>query len=247
MGTGDAVLVGSGWDGLSAGAADLKAIWAVAEKDLCVSEPGGPADVFLWEHSKRVVKAIPHILKVLGIGHEEVDCVALFAAALYHDGGWVVQAREGTISRWDILSRPTSDLQRDLGAGLAEERLAGMLSPTCLETAGAAIRGMNLRKADLPEAIILAEADNLDETGPMAFWQMVRQKASKGKGIEACTEAWYSRQEYHFWEARLARFRYDVVRELAERRLRALDQFIETVSSLSQGEDLIKMAGGAQT
>ena len=236
MGSGDRAGMGSGWDGL---AADAGVIWAGAEKALSVAEPGGPVDVFLWEHTRRVVRAIPHILKIVGGSGPELDRTALFVAALYHDAGWAMQVREATITRWDVLSRPTTEGQRELGAGLAEEHLAGRLSPACLETVSMAIRGINARTTDLPEAQMLAEADNLDEIGPLALWQMVRQNASKGRCIEACIGTWHSRQEYHFWEVMLKRFRFEPVRRLAEKRLQALDQFIQTVASLSRGDDLM--------
>lgn len=239
MGSGEGAGIGPGWGDLPA---EAKAIWARAEKTMSLVEPGGLVDVFLWEHSKRVVDSIPDILNIAGIQAEELDRMALFTAALYHDAGWIDQVRDGSISRWDILAQPTSDDQRGLGAGLARKQLADRLPAPCLETAEAAIRALNKRDVSLPEGQILAEADSLDEIGPMAFWQMARSNTSKGRGIEACIDAWHKRQEYNFWGLRLERFRFEPTRQLAEKRLRVMDQFIRSMAALARGEDLTAQA-----
>jgi hypothetical protein len=220
----------------------VRQVWALAKEDLTVREPGGPPDVFLWEHTRRVVDSIPPLLGLLKDKVGEPDRVALFTAGLYHDAGMASQVRDGTLSRWDVLSRPATELQLELAAGQAEERLAGRLPGSSLETALSVIRGLNSRDAGLPEIHVLADADGLDQIGPLAFWQAVRLNAVRGKGVQACVDAWLSQQEYHFWEARLDRFRFDAVRRVAEKRLEALHTFLRAAAAMSRAEDLDAVA-----
>ncbi|UCG32853.1 MAG: HD domain-containing protein [Phycisphaerales bacterium] len=235
MGSAGLADLAGGWEDLPPG---VRQIWALAEEDLTVQETDGPVDVFLWEHTKRVVASIPSVLRLLGEKAGETDRVALFVAGLYHDAGMAFQVRDGTLSRWDVLSRPGTDVQQELAAGRAEERLAGRISGNSLETAINVIRGLHSRDAQLPEIHVLADTDGLDQIGPLALWQTVRLNAFRGKGVQDSVDHWLSQQEYHFWEARLGRFRFAVMRKLAERRLEALDRFLRAVAALSRGEDL---------
>lgn len=234
MRNGDASQIPPGWECL---ADEVRCAWTKAAKDLVIVEPGGVTDVFLWEHTVRVVASIPAILRSVKVP-EELDRSALFGAALYHDAGWAVQVGEGRADRWDVLSKPLDDLRRELAASLLAERLMSCLSPGSLERACSAIREANTRGELIAEARVLSDADNLDEFGPLAFWQLVRQKAASGRGIEACVEFWHSQQEYHFWQARLEWFHFEPVRKLAEQRLELLEHFVGLVSRLSRGEDL---------
>lgn len=235
MGSAGLAVSAGGWGDLPP---SVRQIWTLAEADLTVREAGGPVDVFLWEHAKRVVASIPPVLRLLGETAGEPDRVALFAAGLYHDAGIAFQVRDGTLSRWDILSRPATDVQQELAAGLVEERLAGHLPGSSLDLAIQVIRGLHSRDAVLPEIHVLADVDGLDQIGPLAFWQAVRLNASRGKGVQACVDAWLSQQEYHFWEARLDRFRFEAIRKLAQRRLESLDCFLRAVAASLRGEDL---------
>lgn len=232
---GDAAQIPPGWEHLPA---ETVRAWSKAAADLTITDAGGVTDVFLWEHTARVVASIPTILGVPEIPSEELDRSALFAAALYHDAGWAIQVRDGEANRWDVLSRPLDDLRRDLAASLVVERLGDCLSAGSLERAVATIRQVNQRGTSVIEARVLSDAENLDEFGPLAFWQLVRQKSANGRAIEACIDFWHSQQEYHFWQARLEWFHFEPVRRLAEKRLGLLEQFIARVREQSRGEDL---------
>jgi len=219
--------------------AETDPLWQRAKADLVVLDAGGVHDTFLWEHSVRIARAAAQMLAYPELAEANVDRLALLAAALYHDAGWVIQFREHQISRWDILSRPTTDLQRELAAHWLEERGAELLPQRSLETACAAVRACNSRKAESLETQVLAESESLDEFGPLAFWRLVRRHAAEGRGIEAAIEAWNRQHEYHFWEARIKEgFRFDSVRRIARGRLSVLESFLAAIAVQHAGEDL---------
>jgi HD superfamily phosphodiesterase len=224
--------------------ASLEAIWRQAKADLVIRGKKGEVDTFLWEHSARVARSAAMIAGLPDVNVRPVDPLALAAAALYHDAGWVVQYREGLWAASEILSRATSDLQRELAAGLLENRLGSMLNTRSRETAALTIRRAGERDAALAEVQILAEAAALDEIGIMAFWQTVRRCTVEGKGIRSVLETWKRQKEYHFWEARVAdAFRFGSVRELACRRLQRFGEFMDELERQYEGEDLSRLAG----
>jgi hypothetical protein len=156
-----------------------------------------------------------------------------------------MQVRDRTTDRFEMLAKPTSDMQRELGAGLVEEMLGDVAGARSIDIASRAIRQMNSRSTDMLEAQILSDAEGLDEIGPLFFWQMVRHQAARGRAIDACIEAWRSKQEYDFWNARLNRFRFDAVRRVARARLRALEQFVDAVTHQAHALDLQEIAQAA--
>ncbi len=224
------------------GMANLEAIWRQAQSDLVIRGKKGEVDLFLWEHSVRVARTAMMIVGLVDADAHPVDAMALAAAALYHDAGWVVQYREGLWQPSEILSRATSDLQRELGAAFLEERIGALLNPRSREIAAMTVRRLGERKADNPEAQVLAEANALDGIGMMAFCQMVRRCTSEGKGIHSLIDTWKRQKEYHFWEARVAdAFRFSCVQELARRRLQQFAHFMDELERQHSGDDTAQL------
>ena len=105
----------------------LDAIRARAQRNLVLVTREGLRDVRLWEHSQRVTETAFKIAQLPGVPADNVDGVVLLVVGLYHDAGWVVQCSEDEISRESIGTKPTSPLQRDLGAVLMEENMKELL------------------------------------------------------------------------------------------------------------------------
>lgn len=213
-------------------------LWARAREDLVVVYDQDREDVFLWEHAVRVARAVGQIAQGPELREAALDHHALTAAALYHDTGWIVQFRDGTVSHADILANPTSDLQRDLGVSLMEKRLADLLPARVLRRAAECIRGLQQRDKALPETRILSDADNLDQIGTLFLWRLVRRYVAEGKGVQAALDTWRCRQQYGYWQARLDKFCFESVRELARKRFSALADFMAALDREHDGEDL---------
>ncbi|MFH0980422.1 MAG: HD domain-containing protein [Planctomycetota bacterium] len=223
--------------------ADQSPIWECARRDLVLIDPDGNQDVFLWEHSQRVAQNARHIAALPGVPVRRIDATALEAAALYHDAAWACQFRAGTVGRFEILGKPASDAQRALSAARLTEALAGRLKPRILETAGDLVRQLNDPHIEAVEVQILSDADNLDEIGSLALWNLVRRHTWEGKGVEAALKTWERQREFRFWEARINKsLRFEAVKQIACQRLKLLDQFMDLLARHHAGDDFLELA-----
>lgn len=219
-------------------------IWQRAKAELTLSDRSNVRDNFLWEHTLRVVRAARMLLEVPEIAAQSVDRTALQAAALFHGVGWALQCRDGLASRWEVLTRPTTEAQRDLSANWLARNGREYLSDRTLVLACTAIRLSNSRDAGTAESRVLTDAENLDSVGPLAFWQLVRRHSAEGKGVQAGVEAWNRQKEYNFWEARIKDgFRSEAARRIAYNRLDALQAFVEALCTHHRADDVAELIG----
>jgi len=219
-----------------------------ARAELTLGGPGKTLDLTLWEHSRRVMTNADLIANLPDVTNERVDRQALRVAALYHDAGWAVQVAAGQVPYQHVLIRPTTDIQHELAAELVESSLRHRLPPRTLERAARAIRGINNRKHDLVEAHILSDADNLDQIGPIGLLQSLRRAVVEGREVRQLVTAWQRQQEYHYWEARIREgIRFEAVRELAWRRLAAIEPFMLALSEQLESRDLAEVIRSVMT
>lgn len=184
-------------------------------------------DQWLWEHSLRVMNLTQKIATFPEIAAQNPDPTALAAAALFHDAGWVLEHQQGRYQRWQILTRPTNDIQRELAAAMLQEEGGHLLPASSTRLAVEAIRHCNNRQAELLEAQILAEAEALDEMGTTYILRQFRQYQAEGRPLQQLVDSWMRQKEYSYWEVRLNDgFRWDQVRQLARARLEAIDAFV---------------------
>ncbi|MCP4590997.1 MAG: HD domain-containing protein [bacterium] len=214
-------------------------IWERAERDLVTVDPQGSRDVWLWEHSKRVANNARRISALPDTPTQRLDPVALEAAALYHEAGWVCQYRQGLITRFDIMKLPTSEEQHEAAARLMAESLRGLLKPRTIETAALVLRQLDDRIIRAPETRILADADSLDEFGVLALCETIHRQTLDGQGIDAILLSWQRRREFGYWKARIGRsIHSEAVKCVAIQRIEQLDQFMSLLDSCHTGEDL---------
>jgi HD superfamily phosphodiesterase len=211
----------------------------LARQLLVVPIDESTSDLWLWEHAERVMQLANMIATLPEVTGQPLDSTALNAAALFHDAGWTVEYHQGRWKRWQLLSRPTNDIQRELGAAMLQEEAGHLLRTQTTRRACEAIRHCNDRRTDLLEARILAEAEALDEVGTMYLLRQVRQYQAEGRPIQQIVDSWQRQKEYHFWDLRLNDgFRYESVRELARARLQAVDSFVSALQRDIHGDDL---------
>lgn len=195
------------------------------------------SDLWLWEHTERVLRLTQMIAGLPDIGGEP-DLAALGAAALFHDAGWIVEYQQGKWKRWQLVSRPTNDKQRELGAALLQEEAAPLLAGPTARLAVDAIRQCNNHRTQLLEARIIAEAEALDEIGTIYLLRQFRLYQAEGRPLQQLVDSWQRQSEYQYWDLRLNDFRWDFTRELARRRLAAVDTFVQALRRDLHGEDL---------
>jgi hypothetical protein len=196
-------------------------------------------DLWLWEHSERVMRLVGLLARLPEVGAKAADPDALAVAALFHDAGWVLEYHQGRCERWQLLTRPTNDLQRELGAAMLLEEAGPLLAGPVAHRAAEAIRHCNDRKTNLLEACLLAEAEALDEVGVTYILRQFRQYQAEGRPLQQLADTWRRQQEYHYWEVRLNHsFRYETTRALARQRLAAVDAFMLALDRDLRGDDV---------
>jgi hypothetical protein len=196
-------------------------------------------DLWLWEHSERVMHLVQMLADLPEVGAKPADRAALALAALFHDAGWVLEYHQGRCERWQLLTRPTNDLQRELGAAMLLEEAGPLLPGPLAHLAADAIRQCNDRKTNLLEARLLAEAEALDEVGVTYVLRQFRQYQAEGRPLQQLADTWRRQQEYHYWDVRLKHsFRYETTRELARQRLAAVDAFMAALDRELHGDDV---------
>ena len=205
-------------------------------------------DTWLWEHAERVMHLTQLVARLPEFGGEKADLTALAAAALFHDAGWVLEFHQGRFERWQLLTRPTNDLQRELGAAMLQEEAGQLLGGPTARLAGDAIRQCNDRKTKLLEARILAEAEALDEVGVTYVLRQFRLYQAEGRPLQQLAETWQRQKEYRYWEVRLTEgFRCESTRALARRRLEAVDAFMTALARDLRGEDVAELLARQET
>lgn len=230
---------------------DLKPV-AAAAKDLLILGRDSPrGDRWLWEHARRVA----HLAQLLALlpevragGGPPPDPAMAAVAALFADAGWAVQVQRGEMKQWDVLNRPTSDIQRELGAGALQERAASLLPVGTVETAARAIRECNEKHTRLAEAQVLREAENLDEMGVMYVLRQFRkwQHQPDGQALEDLIARWRQLLEYSFWETEInLGLRWEASRRIARARLEAVEQFMVALARDLRASDLHDELGNA--
>ena len=182
---------------------DLESIQKTARSDLLLPTIDGSADVFLWEHSLRVARSAQHIARLPEARSLGADELSVFVAGLYHDAGWASRVKSGELDRMQVLLGPTVENDFETGALMLEQSLRGRVSPTVLQRAAVAVRTRQDRSSRSADAVVLAEAEALDEFGVLPLWLTVRRGAREGRGVEAAIESWVRKKEYRFWAARL--------------------------------------------
>ncbi len=224
----------------------LKAILPRARVLLRVPSNRPDGDLWLWEHSQRVMRLTGLLGRVPELSDERPDPTAAALAGLFHDAGWAIQAREGQVSHWQVLNRPTNDIQRELAANLLASELDGALPREVLDLAVEAIRQCNIRDTKLPEAQVVAEAESLDEIGVLYVLRQFRQYQAEGRPLEAVLANWARQREYRFWEARINEgLRFELSRQIARTRLEAVESFMSSLARDVSAADVTRALADA--
>ena len=219
----------------------IERIIPIARSLLTIDIAEGRRDLWLWERAERVFRLTQLIVQMPEISDKPVDRTALAAAGLFHCAAWVDQVHQDSSSRWQILARPTTDIQRELSAVLFQERAAHLLPADTARLAADAIRRCNDRATTLVEAQLLAEAENLDDLGMVHVLRQFRQYQVDGRPLRQITDTWERQKEYHYWEFRINDgLRFETTKRLARHRLQAVAEFMEALARDLGGLDVVQ-------
>jgi hypothetical protein len=217
----------------------LDAVVARAREHLVIIAVRDVPDLWLWERCLRLMRLTQLLTGVPELASERPDPTAAAVAGLFHDAGWALQVRSGQTAPWQVLTRPTNDIQRELAANLLQEIIAGLLPAETLELAVETLRQCNNRLTTMPEAQVVTEAANLDEVGVLYVLRQFRQNLAEGRPLEHLLSQWARLHEYKYWEARINDcLRFEISRRLAHQRLMAVEEFMSALSREMSGVDI---------
>jgi hypothetical protein len=219
----------------------LERVIPVARQLLTITIDDERRDLWLWERAERVMRLTQLLARIPEVANFSTDQAALGAAGLFHAAGWLTQIQQRRLNRWQVLARPTSDIQRELGAALLQEHVGALLPPKTARLAAEAVRQCNDRSTSLLEAQLLAEAENLDDMGTMYVLRQLRQCQGDARPLRQLVATWQRQQEYGYWEVRIRDgFRFETTRALARERLRAVAVFMEALARDLDGTDVLQ-------
>jgi len=206
----------------------------------------GVADAWLFEHSQRVMQLAVMLTELPELAGDRIDRLGVALAGLFAAAGWAVQASEDRVNRWQVLGRPTNDIQRELGASLMEEEIRHLVPADSLRQAALAIRQCNNRSADLREAQLVAEAEGLEGVGVLYVLRQFRQQQAEGRSLQHLLESWNRQREYRYWDTRIEEgLRFDATRKLARQRLAAIEEFMAALARDVAAGDVRSLLGPA--
>jgi len=218
----------------------LERIVPIARQLLVIQVDEEQRDPWLWERAWRVSRLTQLVGRIPEVADQPVELLALAVAGLFHCAGWATQAQQGRIGRWQLLARPTNEIQRELGAALLQEHAAHLLPPKVARLAAEAIRQCNDRNTSLLEAQLLAEAENLDDLSMLYVLRQFRQYQAEGRPLVQLVESWERQKEYRYWEVRVTEgLRFASTRELARQRLEAVEAFMRALTRDLSGADVV--------
>jgi hypothetical protein len=175
-------------------------------------DPRGSRGRRLLDNSARLCASVDHLL-TLNLVPTPVDAEALKLAC---------SALQLTLKHEGPGERRLPMTLRDRAESAAElliSSVEGGADAALLDRTASLLRQMPQRSPALPEARLLADAANLEDFGVTGLLNMMSSVTLAGDGLSQLVEACNTREQYGYWDARLARFHFPVVRALAERRL----------------------------
>lgn len=217
----------------------LERLITVARQLLTVALPDRAPETWVWEHSERVAALAQKLGAAPEVGDHSLDSLALSAAAFFHDAGWIVEFHQGRWQPWQLLTRPTNEIQRELGAAELQREAGSLLPAAAVSHAVEIIRHCNKRQTKLVEAVILAEAEALDDLSTLYILRQYRQYHGEGRPLRQIAETWQRQKEYGYWELRVQEYlRWETTRRLARQRLASVEQYMAALARDLRGDDV---------
>lgn len=180
---------------------------------LAAVDPRGAHGRRLLDNSSRLCSTVRHLLS-LGLIPAPADAEAIELAC---------SAMQLALRHASPQQRQPMTL-RDRAHSAAESLVSSVSAgsdPGLLDRAVRLLQQLPQRSPAVPEARLLADAVNLEDFGIAGLLALMTSMALAGDGISHFADACAAREQYGYWDARLARFHFDPVRKLAEQRLAA--------------------------
>jgi hypothetical protein len=222
---------------------ELDAIHQIAQKTLTFPSPSGGPDDWLWDRTLRILRNIEHICRLPELAEQaiSIDRFCLVAAAYFADSGLAYFASNQKTAG----QRPPADVTIDdlcnVSTQTVSDMLADVLTGTRIDKINKIITGSFNRFTDVTEAMVLSDGRGLEDLGAAGLLGGLRGQLIDGKSVSSMLESWKRKIEYGYWQARLKEsFRFSAVRQIAERRFAAVEQFMNQLATENTAGDMEK-------
>ncbi len=222
---------------------ELDAIHQIAQKTLTFSTPSGGRDDWLWDRTLRILLNIEHICRLPELAEKaiSIDRFCLVAAAYFADSGLAHFASNQKTAG----QRPPADITSadlcNVSTQTVSEMLADVLTGSRIDKINKIITGSFNRFTDVTEAMVLSDGRGLEDLGATGLLGGFRGQFIDGKSVSSVLESWKRKIEYGYWQARLKEsFRFSAVRQIAERRFAAVEQFMNQLAIENIAADIEK-------
>ena len=89
--------------------------------------------------------------------------------------------------------------------------------------------------------MVLSDGRGLEDLGAAGLLGGLRGQLIDGKSVSSMLESWKRKIEYGYWQARLKEsFRFSAVRQIAEWRFAAVEQFMNQLATENTAVDMEK-------
>jgi HD superfamily phosphodiesterase len=218
---------------------EIEPIMEIARGVLVGRSPLGQEDTFLYDHSLRVMHVAERLSHCREVATWRLDRFALSVAALFHQAATVRLEDERRTSTVYAAATMSAEDIKEYSAELAGDRLKEKLPPRQLELVQDIIRHAHDPATKTGEALLLSDADSLDDVGALGVWRELRRNILEGRAVEDAVRVWQRREQYGYWDSRLRdTFRLQTSRHLAQGRLAAARGFMEQLGRERDAADL---------
>lgn len=189
---------------------------------LATVDPRGTPGRRLLDNSSRLCTLVRHLL-TLNLIPTQADTAALDLAC----SALQLTLRHPQPGRGSTTLRDRAESAAELLLNHAPPDV----DPAVVDRTNRLLRQLPHRSPASPEARLLADAVNLEDFGLTGVLSLMTSLALAGDGVSHLLDAWSTRERYGYWDARLAGFHFDAVRQLALQRLAHARQFCSTLRS----------------
>ena len=220
---------------------ELDTIHQIARETLTFPSPSGGHDDWLWDRTLRILQNVEHICRLPELAEQaiSIDRFCLVAAAYFADSGLAHFAG----NRKAAGQLPPADVTNanlcKVSTQTVSDALADVITGTRIDKINKIITGSFDRFTDITEAMVLSDGRGLEDLGAAGLLGGIRGQLIDGKGVSGMLESWKRKVEYGYWQARIEEsFRFAVVRQIAEQRFSAAEQFMNQLAMENTAGDL---------
>ncbi len=191
---------------------------------------------YIWDKVKRIVANARTISKMPEIAESNINADSLRTAAYFCETGILGKDRD---KGYHLNSKNNSFDYLSVSVDIAQEKLKSKLDSAKLKKVCLIIKECGNNISNVPEAMILSDARNLEDMGAIGLFNQFRTNAFANKSVSDVLKSWKRKLDYMYWEARLQEgFHFESVKKLANERLQQAQYFMDQLKRENTRADI---------